>query len=219
MALRATSLLGRILRGALLAMAACTPPEPRKEVPLPELPRSRVPAIPLVVQSPYLHVWLFGDRLTDDSPKLWNGQVKGMAGLLRIDGKPYRFLGLPGSAVPPMRQDAVRVWPTRTEVDLSAEDVRLRLEFLSPADPRDLELLSWPLSVIRAEVQSRTGRQIQLHLDITGEWAVGSSDRRITFDGFFRIRPSEPRPCSSLPSPSSPSSMTSLSWARWGVGA
>jgi hypothetical protein len=43
------------------------------------------------------------------------------------------------------------------------------------------------------EVSTRTGRRVQLHLDITGEWAVGSTDRRIAFDGLFRIRPSQPR--------------------------
>src|SRR5207247_1629598 len=113
--------------------------------------------------------------------------------LLRVDGKTYRFLGMPGSTIPPMRQDAVRVWPTRTEVDFSIEDVRLTLEFLSPLDPRDLESLSLPLACLRAEISSRSGRHIHLYLDITGEWAVGSTDRRITFDGLFHIRPTQPR--------------------------
>jgi hypothetical protein len=182
---------------AISALAAlpvsCVPLEARKAYPPQELPAFRAPAVPLVVQSPYLNVWLFGDQITDDSPKLWNGQVKGMAGLLRIDGKPYRFLGMPGSPLPAMKQEAVRVWPTRTEFELLAEDVRLKLEFLSPIDPRDLETLSLPLVLVRVEVASRTGRQVQLHLDITGEWAVGSTDRRLLPDGHFRIRPTQPR--------------------------
>src|SRR5206468_3716361 len=115
---------------------SCVPLETRKpSAPPPELPAFRPPAVPLIVQTPYLNVWLFGDRLTDDSPKLWNGQVKGMAGLLRIDGKPYRFLGMPGSPIPAMKQERVRIWPTRTEFEFSVEDVRLKLEFLSPLDP------------------------------------------------------------------------------------
>ncbi|MBV8881947.1 MAG: DUF5127 domain-containing protein, partial [Planctomycetaceae bacterium] len=48
--------------------------------------------------------------------------------------------------------------------------------------------------LLRAEVSSATPRSIQIYFDITGEWAVGSSDRRITWDGLFRIRPSQPRP-------------------------
>jgi hypothetical protein len=189
------NVLGRwaALAGVSAILGSCAPPEARPAWRPQELPAFRVPAIPLIVQSPALNVWLFGDRITEDSPKLWNGQVKGMAGMIRVDGKAYRFLGMPGSTLPAMRQDAVRVWPTRTEFELSAEDVRLKLEFLSPLDPRSLELLSLPVAFIRVEVSTRTGRQVQLHLDITGEWAVGSTGRRIVFDGLFRIRPSQPR--------------------------
>ncbi len=116
-----------------------------------------------------------------------------MAGLLRIDGKTFRFMGLPGSTIPAMRQESVRIFPTRTEFEFSEGDVRLGLEFLSPLDPRDLKLLSLPLVFLRAEVRAEKPRDIQLYLEITGEWAVGASERRITWDGAFRIRPSQPR--------------------------
>lgn len=181
---------------ALLFLGGCaTPSAPSPSVSGPrfELPSFRLPAIPLFVQTPYLHTWLCGDRLADESPKLWNGQIKGMAGLIRIDGKAYRFMGLPTSPLPALRQEAVRVLPTRTLIDFSQDDVHLRLEFLSPMDPRDLRLLSLPVGLLRAEVSSLKPRSIQLYFDITGEWAVGSSDRRITWDGCFRVRPSQPR--------------------------
>jgi len=154
----------------------------------------RAPAVPLFVQTPYLNVWLCGDRLADESPKLWNGQIKGMTGILKIDGKAYRFLGMPISNLPALRQDSVRILPTRTVFEFSQDDVRLTLEFLSPMDPRDLRLLSLPVGLLRAELASATPRSLQLYFDITGEWAVGSSDRRITWDGLFRIRPAQPRP-------------------------
>jgi hypothetical protein len=60
-------------------------------------------------------------------------------------------------------------------------------------DPRDLRLLSLPAGLLHAEVASKAPRSVQIYFDITGEWAVGSSDRRITWDGLFRIRPSQPR--------------------------
>jgi len=92
-----------------------------------------------------------------------------------------------------LRQDSLRIYPTRTVFEFSQEDVRLTLEFLSPMDPRDLRLLSLPVGLLRAEVSSPIPRSIQIYFDLTGEWAVGSSDRRITWDGLFRIRPSQPR--------------------------
>jgi hypothetical protein len=183
----------RALAVSLLASCAVAPPPPPPVGPRVELPPFRPPALPLFVQTPYLHTWLCGDRLADEAPKLWNGQIKGMVGMLKIDGKAYRFMGMPGSALPALRQDSVRVLPTRTVFEFSQDDVRLRLEFLSPMDPRDLRLLSLPVGLLRAEVSSEKPRALQLYFDITGEWAVGSSDRRITWDGLFRIRPSQPR--------------------------
>src|SRR6185436_9261629 len=105
----------------------------------------------------------------------------------------FRFMGMPTARLDAMKQDSVRILPTRTVFEFSQDDVRLRLEFLSPMDPRDLRLLSLPAGLLRAEVSAEKPRAIQLYLDITGEWAVGASDRRITWDGLFRIRPSQPR--------------------------
>jgi hypothetical protein len=182
--------------GILLSLvsACATPPPPPPSAPPIALSPFRAPAIPLFVQTPYLNVWLCGDRLADEVPKLWNGQIKGMTGMLKIDGKAYRFLGLPTSPLPTLRQESVRILPTRTVFEFSHDDLRLTLEFLSPTDPRDLRLLSLPVGLLRAEVSSSTPRSVQIYFDITGEWAVGSSDRRITWDGLFRIRPSQPRP-------------------------
>src|SRR5262245_53301251 len=89
--------LGMVL---VMGLAACAAPPPPPAASRVELPAFRAPAVPLFVQTPYLHTWLCGDRLADEAPKLWNGQVKGMAGILRIDGKAYRFMGLPSSPLP-----------------------------------------------------------------------------------------------------------------------
>ena len=185
--------MARSIPAMLLLLAACAAPPPPPAGPRVELPAFRAPAVPLFVQTPYLHTWLCGDRLADEAPKLWNGQIKGMVGMLRIDGKAYRFMGLPSSPLPALRQDSVRILPTRTVFEFSHDDVRLRLEFLSPLDPRDLRLLSLPVGLLRAEVSAQKPHAVQVYFDITGEWAVGSSDRRITWDGLFRVRPSQPR--------------------------
>jgi hypothetical protein len=116
-----------------------------------------------------------------------------MTGIVRIDGKAYRLMGMPTSTLPPLKQDSFRILPTRTVFEFSHDDLRLSLEFLSPMDPRDLRLLSLPIGLLRAEVSSATPHSVQIYFDITGEWAVGSSDQRITWDGLFRIRPSQPR--------------------------
>src|ERR1041384_4073521 len=88
------------LLSAVSLMAACggAPPSP---APLNvDLPMFRSSAVPLFVQTPYLNTWLCGDRLADEAPKLWNGQIQGMVGMIKIDGQAFRFMGLPTSPLP-----------------------------------------------------------------------------------------------------------------------
>src|SRR5271165_4603051 len=74
----------------------------------------RPPAVPLVTHDPYFSVWSMSNRLTDDWTKHWTGTINAMCGLVRIDGKPYRFMAPSQLKVPPMKQLSVDVLPTRT---------------------------------------------------------------------------------------------------------
>ncbi|KAJ5220115.1 hypothetical protein N7468_009319 [Penicillium chermesinum] len=61
---------------------------------------ARPPAIPLAVRSPYLSVWLDGGSdggdggyLAGEWPTFWQNQVFGWAGIVRVDGAPYTWMG------------------------------------------------------------------------------------------------------------------------------
>ena len=54
----------------------------------------RMPSVPLVVSDPYFSIWSPYDKLTDGSPRHWTNEEKPLEGLLRVDGKTYRFLGV-----------------------------------------------------------------------------------------------------------------------------
>lgn len=53
----------------------------------------RLPSVPLLVNDPYFSFWSPYDRLNDGTVKHWDNQQKAMDGLLRVDGKVYRFMG------------------------------------------------------------------------------------------------------------------------------
>src|ERR1700744_1920288 len=74
----------------------------------------RPPAVPLIAVDPYFSIWSFSDRLTDEGTRHWTGVHHDLRGLLRVDGKTYRFLGGAFEDVPALGQMSVVVYPTRT---------------------------------------------------------------------------------------------------------
>jgi len=187
----ATAALSAVGRPAAAA-AATTAAEPagpgRAGVPTPTFDPLRPPAVPLAVRSPYLSSWLAADALPGAWPTFWNGHITAMSGVARIDGVGYRFLGdmsLPNTPpLPTMRQTALKITPTRSTFVLDQAGVELTVEFLSPVEPGDLRRQSMPLSYLSARARSTDGQahQVSLYFDISGEWAHGDSNARITWE-------------------------------------
>lgn len=143
----------------------------------------RPPAIPLVTHDPYFSVWSFSDRLTDDWSRHWTGAIHAMCGMVRIDGKPYRFMGTQPADVPAMEQTRVEVGPLCTTYTFEADDASLTLTFLSPMFG-GLEQASLSATHIDAEVRTKGKSEVSFYLDVTAEWVVNTPSQLVEASRF-----------------------------------
>ena len=106
-----------------------------------------------------------------------------MSGLVRVDGKPFRVLGIDPKPVEAMAMTGLEVSPTRTTYTFEAGGVKLNLMFLSPLLPHDIAILSRPLTYVTYEVQAIDGKlhDVALYFDVTGEWAVNDPDQKVAW--------------------------------------
>ncbi len=146
----------------------------------------RPPAVPLVTHDPYFSVWSTTDRLTEGWSKHWTGANHALCGIARIDGKPYRFMGIRPEDTPPMAQTRLQVTPTRTMYTFEAQGVELQMTFLTPALPYDLDVLSRPVTYILWQVRSTDGKthDVSLYLDASAEWAVNTTDQQVVWSRY-----------------------------------
>jgi Domain of unknown function (DUF4965)/Domain of unknown function (DUF1793)/Domain of unknown function (DUF5127)/Domain of unknown function (DUF4964) len=141
----------------------------------------RPPAVPLIAYDPYFSIWSAADHLTDRNTTHWTGKRQPLYGLLRIDGKPYRFMGADPSEIPAMRQTSLRVTPLHTIYEFEAAGVKLTAEFFTPALPKDLEILSRPVIYLTLTASSDSPHDVSALIDVDPRVAVNSDDEAVTW--------------------------------------
>ena len=135
----------------------------------------RPPAVPLVVNDPYLSIWSMSDKLTDSPTMHWSEAAQPLTGLLRVDGKVLRWMGtqprmrtgIPAMDV--MQQTALQVTPLHTRYTFQGGGVELRVSFFTPLFPQDPEVMSRPVTYLTWSVSSVDGapHKVDVLLDVS----------------------------------------------------
>jgi hypothetical protein len=143
--------------------------------------QQRPSAVPLVVHDPYFSVWSTADKLTDQDTKHWTGARQPIAGLARIDGKTYRFMGAQPRGVAAMEQVSLEVTPTHTVYQFKADQIVLTVNFFTPAFPKDLDVLSRPVTYLTLSATGEGGHEVLILIDVDPVIAVNTPDEDVTW--------------------------------------
>ena len=143
---------------------------------------ARTPATPLVLHDPYFSVWSFNDELTDGPTRHWTGTSQQMSGLVRIDGKAFRFMGN-DRELPALKQISRAIWPTRTIYEFEDAGIHLTLTFFTPAIPQDLDILSRPVTYVSWDVRSIDGQShaTSLYFDASSQLATNDDNDTVVW--------------------------------------
>jgi hypothetical protein len=161
----------------MLVVAACL------LLPLLASAQERPPAVPLVTHDPYFSLWSMNDKLTDGPTRHWTGKPQPLVGLIRIDGKNYRYMGDFPEEAPALPQKGLSVAATHTIYQFSGQGITLTLTFFTPAFPQDLDLLSRPVTYLTWKVTSEDGKphDVSLLLDASPLLAVNEGNEAATW--------------------------------------
>jgi len=147
--------------------------------------QQRPPAVPLIAHNPYFSVWSMADHLTDQNTKHWTGHEQPIYGLARIDGKTWRFMGedphVAAGDVPAMQQTSLQVTATHTLYQFQAGGVALTVTFFTPAFPKDLDVLSRPVTYLTVSATGDGSHDLSVLIDVDPVIAVDTADEAVTW--------------------------------------
>jgi hypothetical protein len=141
----------------------------------------KAPAYPLIVHNPYFSIWSFTDKLNASDTRHWTGREQPIYGVLKVDGKQYRFMGA-GPSDDAAVQRSVEVRATQTVYGFKCGPVDLGVTFTSPLLIGDLAVLSRPISYISFAARSADGQthSVDLSLEVSTNLAANTNSQQVT---------------------------------------
>uniref|UniRef100_UPI00186758CC glutaminase family protein n=1 Tax=Luteolibacter marinus TaxID=2776705 RepID=UPI00186758CC len=174
----------RISRSALLAagtlglaQAQLRPSPPGDNTLIP-------PSTPLVACDPYFSIWSPADTLTATETTHWTGRRHQVTSVVKVDGQAFRVMGATPVATPPMAQTGLTVLPTTTTYSFEGGGIALDLNFITPALPEDIDLLSRPVTYLAYDFKATDGKEheVAVYFGASGELTVNNTDQEIEWN-------------------------------------
>jgi len=159
-------------------------PLPALLLPISLAAQQRPPSTPLITHNPYFSIWSNTDNLTDSNTVHWTGKPQPLAGLARIDGHTFRFMGRDPRELPAMQQTSHTVTPTHTRYTFTASGIQLDLTFFTPAILSDVDILSRPVTYVSFTAKSLDGathNDVSVLLDVGPIIAVNAPGEAVTY--------------------------------------
>jgi hypothetical protein len=108
-------------------------------------------------------------------------RTQAMCGIIRIDGRSLRFMGIQPSELPALEQTNVTVMATTTTYEFQGHGIALGVEFLSPLLPNDLDILTQPVTYVTCTLCATDGNEhcVGIYFDNTAELVVNENDQKV----------------------------------------
>ncbi|MBD5131303.1 MAG: DUF4965 domain-containing protein [Clostridiales bacterium] len=123
-----------------------------------------LPAYPLFVKDPYFSIWSPAERLNEKDVIFWTGDTKKLYGYIKVNGKTYCFLGS-DNRFEKAEQTDLKISAFTTDYTFKAGRAKLKLSFVSPLPPDDLEMTSCPVCYVKYEISGIKDAEIVFVLD------------------------------------------------------
>jgi hypothetical protein len=137
--------------------------------------------VPLVACDPYFSIWSQAPQSTDVNTTHWTGKPHRLASLIRIDGTAYRLMGAEPAATPALKQTSLTIRPTRTIYQFEGAGLAMEVEFMTPALPDDIDLLSRPITYVSYSLRATDGKEhdVAIYFSASGELTVNTPRQRV----------------------------------------
>ncbi|MBQ8886025.1 MAG: DUF4965 domain-containing protein [Clostridia bacterium] len=125
-----------------------------------------LPSYPLFIKDPNFSLWSPSEELNKSHVKTWFGAEKKIYGFLKTGRNAYCFMGnaedFASYGVIPAKQTDLSVTAFSTDYTFKAGNAKLKLRFVSPLPPDDLELLSLPVAYMEYEIEGVENSEISM---------------------------------------------------------